>query len=375
MQIALILSVILIALALLSGFFLLWNLPYIPKAKKQQHVYPELSVIIPVRNEEKNIPHLLDSLKKQTLQPKEIIVVDDDSTDRTVEILSHYPVKIKHRDNNVDDTTLVGKTVACYRGAKEATGDWLIFIDADTTFDHENSLLAICEAYRKVEGKGLFTIQPYHRTKKLYEHLSAPLNMIVVAGINAFTPFKERYEVGGAFGPFLMCSTKDYEKTGGHEKTLDSHMDNIAMTKLFQSNGLPIFNFGGKGVLSLRMYPEGPKQWLQGWSKSVANGSSNTHPSVMAAVSLWIAGGFIALFILLLTSLSQWWIGLIISLVTYFAYASQFAWLSRKVGKFPLWLFIIYPILLVAFVIVFTWSFIQVHVLHSVSWRDRKIDV
>lgn len=375
MHVLLIMSIFVILIAIGSGFFMLWNLPYIARYKGEKRGYPAISIIIPVRNEEDNISHLLDSLFAQSLKPKEIIVVDDDSTDRTVEILSRYDVKIKQRDQAIDDPQLVGKTVACYRGARDATGEWLMFIDADTTFDHENSLESICQSFQEKHASGLFTIQPYHRTKRLYEHFSAPLNMIVVAGLNAFTPLKERFETGGAFGPFLMCTSKEYEQTGGHEKTLDSYMDNIELAKVFQTNDLPIHNYGGRGVFSYRMYPEGPKQWLQGWSKSVANGSSNTHPSVMSAISLWVTGGYIAVILLVL---SLWltmpiWTG--ISVFLYACYACQFMWLAGKVGKFPNWLFLIYPVVLSAFVVVFTWSYIQVNVLHSVSWRDRKINV
>lgn len=369
-------GLLMIIFSLISGFFILWKIPYIfSQTFNNPDKIPAISIIIPVRNEERNIINLLDTLKKQSLQPKQIIVVDDDSTDRTVEVVSKYDVEIKIKRQNKEEKELVGKTAACYRGSIEATGELLVFIDADTSFDHKDALKNIIAEFEKLKYSGLFTIQPYHRPVKFYEKLSAPMNMIVIAGLNCFTPLKKRLETGGAFGPFLMSSAKEYKQTGGHEKILGSHLDNFMLTKLFQSHSLPVYNYGGKGTLSFRMYPDGIKQWLLGWSKSIASGSSNTHPLVMSAVGIWITGGLLlpSLIVCSLFLYSTYWLPIFIFLYAF--YAGQFLWLARKVGKFSEWLFLIYPIFLLAFILVYFWSFFQVHILHSVFWRDRKIDV
>lgn len=83
------------------AFFILWKIPYISSQTfNNPDKIPAISIIIPVRNEERNIINLLDTLKKQSLQPKQIIVVDDDSTDRTVEVVSKYDVEIKIKGQN-----------------------------------------------------------------------------------------------------------------------------------------------------------------------------------------------------------------------------------------------------------------------------------
>lgn len=369
-------GLLLIMFSLISGFFILFKIPYISSQKLDDTApIPTISIIIPVRNEEKNIVNLLDTLNKQSLQPQQVIIVDDESTDHTVEVASKYNVEIKIKNRTQNEEELVGKTAACYRGAIGATGELMIFMDADTFFDHEDALRNIIAEFKKLSYSGLFTIQPYHRTVKFYEKLSAPMNMVVVAGLNSFTPLKNVFKTGGAFGPFLMCSAKEYTLTGGHKEILGSHLDNFMLTKLFQDHNLSVYNFGGKGSVSFRMYPEGLKQWLLGWSKSIASGSSNTHPLIMSAVGLWIAGGLIiplSIVFSLLINPSVW---LPAFIFLYFFYAGQFLWLAQKVGKFSNWLFMCYPMLLVSFIIVYSWSFIQVHILHSVSWRDRKIDV
>lgn len=376
MFLLLLVGLLMIILSLASGFFMLWKVPVIPRNKqKVRKQFPSISVVIPVRDEEKNISILLDSLKMQSLQPEQIIVVDDESSDRTVEVASNYDVQVRTKDWNQKEAYLVGKTAACYRGAKEAAGDLLIFIDADTYFDNENSLQNIIIEFQKREFSGLFTMQPYHHTVKFYEKLSAPMNMIVAAGLNSFTPMQSKIKAGGAFGPFLMCSAEEYKLIGGHKKILDSHLDNFMLTKLYQQHSLPVCNIGGKGSVSFRMYPEGPKQWLLGWSKSIANGSAHTHPLVMSAIGTWISGGIILPLLLGFAAYSTALVWTLVLSAFYIFYAAQFLWLARKVGRFSVWLFVIYPILLIAFLIVFTWSSIQVHILHSVLWRGRKIDV
>lgn len=370
------LTIMVIIFALSGGWFVLSELPYISKKEPGNLPIRTLSIIIPVRNEEHTVPKLLDSLAMQSIQPHQVIIVDDDSTDQTVAVASRYDVEIKLKDKQSKKDGFVGKTAACYRGSISATGDWIVFIDADTYFDHQDSLRDICQEFSKHSASGLLTIQPYHITKKLYEQLSAPLNMIVVAGLNSFTILKSHLKTGGAFGPFLMCSAEEYWEIGGHKKILDSHLDNFMLTKLYQSHQLPVRNYGGKGTVSFRMYPEGPRQWLSGWSKSLANGSSNTHPLVMTAVALWIIGGFLIPILIglsLLLSVSIIW--LTTEILMYAVYAGLFYWLAGKVGRFPFWLFLLYPVLLLAFVTVYCWSFIQVHILHTVTWRGRKIKV
>lgn len=89
-----------------------------------------LSVIIPVHNEEKDIGQALESLKQQSLKPKEIIIVDDGSVDSTLKIAKRFNVKILKQNHQ-------GPGKARNLGAKHASGNILIFIDADMTFDKD----------------------------------------------------------------------------------------------------------------------------------------------------------------------------------------------------------------------------------------------
>ncbi len=86
---------------------------------------PQISIIIPTYNEEKNIGRLLQSIEKQSFKAYEIIVVDSDSTDRTVEIAKEHNARVINEKRR-------GVSIAKNRGAREAKGGILYFIDADT---------------------------------------------------------------------------------------------------------------------------------------------------------------------------------------------------------------------------------------------------
>src|SRR4030042_2032162 len=97
---------------------------------------PLISVLIPARNEEENIETCLKSLQKQNYPNFEVIVLDDNSKDRTAVIVERIAAK-DHRISLLKGQPLAegwaGKPFACYQLAEKARGSWLMFIDADTT--------------------------------------------------------------------------------------------------------------------------------------------------------------------------------------------------------------------------------------------------
>ena len=92
---------------------------------------PDVSVIVPARNEEACLANCLRSLVGQAGSSFEVIVVDDHSTDGTREIAESFPVTVINADPLPEGWS--GKCNACWSGAKVAKGKWLLFTDADTT--------------------------------------------------------------------------------------------------------------------------------------------------------------------------------------------------------------------------------------------------
>src|SRR5512147_158891 len=90
----------------------------------------KLSLVIPALNEEKFLPHLLTSLTKQTKQDFEVVVVDGSSNDRTVETARSFCSKLPTLKVIVSEKTRL--PLQRNLGARATTGEWLIFIDADS---------------------------------------------------------------------------------------------------------------------------------------------------------------------------------------------------------------------------------------------------
>ncbi|NLD39169.1 MAG: glycosyltransferase family 2 protein [Desulfatiglans sp.] len=155
-----------LVISLLAGLFLFYGFPTLVTKKKSPILIPKISIIIPARNKENNLPVLLTSLKNQTLLPFEIIVVNDNSTDGTARIAEENGAHVIYSTPLPDGW--LGKPWVCYQGAQQAKGDIFIFLDADTFLEPDGLERIIANH----EGSGVISIFPYHRIKKPYEAFS-----------------------------------------------------------------------------------------------------------------------------------------------------------------------------------------------------------
>ncbi|MBM7662826.1 4,4'-diaponeurosporenoate glycosyltransferase [Bacillus mesophilus] len=354
--------------AVMIGMIMFWSLPVPGFSSRPKESLPFLSIIIPARNEEGRISPLLQSLQEQRFSQFEILVVDDDSSDNTAAVAKSYGAKVLQN-------TGAGKSSACWLGAEQAKGSWLLFLDADTKFTSVDGLTKLLHFYQGKGARGITALQPFHTVERLYEHISVVFNIIVVVGMNLFTIWGSRFKTAGSFGPCILCNRDDYFLSGGHKKIEGAIMDDLELGEAFLEQNLPVRCLGGKGIMSLRMYPEGVGSLVEGWCKSFAIGSKSTHPLVMLMVIFWISGSFIAAGALI-SSIIEWnTTAMIFSGILYILYTIQTAWFASRVGNFRWAVFPLYPILFMFFVGIYLYSFIRVNVFHSVSWKGRKIKV
>ncbi|WP_226672107.1 glycosyltransferase [Rossellomorea aquimaris] len=363
-----VINLILGVLGVIIGMIVFWSLPVPRFTSKQTAGVPFVSIIIPARNEEGRISPLLKSLQEQRFKAFEVLLVDDDSSDRTVEVAERYGVTVLHNNG-------AGKSSACWRGAKEAKGAWLLFLDADTRFMSVDGLRNLLHVYQGKGARGILALQPYHTVERVYEHLSIVFNIIVVVGMNLFTVWRSRFKAAGSFGPCILCNRDDYFLSGGHEKIEGAIMDDLALGEAFLEQNLPVRCLGGRGIISFRMYPEGVGSLIEGWCKSFAVGSKSTHPVVMLMVILWITGSLTSASSLISSMIEGSTAAIIVYGFLYILYAVQTAWFARRVGNFRWWYFPFYPFFFLFFVVIFLYSFVRVNVFHSVKWKGRKINV
>jgi len=300
----------------------------------------------------------------------EIIVVNDHSEDRTKEIAEKSGVEVL--ESLPIPEGWLGKTWACYQGARIASGEILIFLDADTVLE-KNGLKKIIETY--VEKDGVLSIQPYHKMRKLYEQLSAFFNIIMMAGSGAFTVLGRRIKPIGLFGQVVVMRRQYYLDSGGHDKVKGEILEDLAFGSELQKKGVEIHCLGGKSTVSFRMYPNGIRELINGWSKGFAMGAAKTSIPLLILIVAWISGsiGTTRSLIEIIIATNNVQIALYGSL--YILYSVQIYWMLIRIGNFKFYTALFYPIPMSFFVVVFTYSFVRIFLVRSVKWKGREIDL
>jgi 4,4'-diaponeurosporenoate glycosyltransferase len=355
----------------LSGFYFLFRIP-VCKIYSNNLEYPGLTIIIPSRNEEHNIGKLLDSINKQTYKAQEIIVVNDESTDKTKEIaLEKGAIVI---DSKPLPEGWLGKPWACYQGAQMATGELFIFLDSDVEIE-ESGLQKMMDSFvhfaENTPGKNIvMSIAPFHRIKEIYEELSAIFNIIMMGSMNAFTPFRNAGPTG-LFGQSLIVSKENYFKINGHESVRNHILENMFMAEKFKEEQISLKCLGGKGSLSFRMYSNGLRELVDGWSKAFASGAAQIPVLSLINIILWISGGFI-IFILFIKSIidSEY---LYYSLILYTGFSVQMLGMLKRIGSFRLVSSFLYPFHFIFFCTVFTRSMLNKLLKKKIQWKSRNV--
>jgi len=342
------LILLLVTLALWSAGFLLLG-PLRPCGRTRLPASPlSVSVVIPARNEEHNVPTLVRSLASQPVKPCQITVVDDGSTDRTAELARQLGATVIPSQPLPDGWR--GKTWACHQGAKAATGDLLLFVDADTWFEPDG----LARALSGYTG-GAFSVGPYHAVQKTYEDLSLFFNFNMTVGT---VP-------RGLFGQMLLVDRESYRRVGGHETVRGRILENFWLAGQFRAAGIPVRSVAGRGVLSFRMYPNGLAELIQGWTKGFASGAGQTRRGTLFLIVAWMIGLMLAPLGWLVTGDWLRWGA------AYLLCAVQVAWFSRLVGAFRRFTAVLYPVPLIFFFVVFAWSVLRSG--KHVNWKGRKI--
>ncbi len=343
---------LLITLALWAAGFLLQRrlTPAARTLSAQEPLFTpgSVSIIIPARNEEHNLPRLLRSLAAQAQKPHEIIVVNDASTDRTEEVARELGARVIPSQPLPEGWR--GKTWACHQGAHASSGKLLLFIDADTWFEPD----ALARILSEYTG-GVLSLGPYHAIQKPYENLSLFFNFNMIVGTAP----------DGAFGQFLLIDRESYALAGGHETVKSRILENLFLATRFKELGTPVRSGTGRGLFSFRMYPHGLSELVAGWTKGFAAGAGRTPPLILLLVVAWMTGLMLAPIGWLVTGDCLSW-GVVYSLC-----AAQVWFLSRQIGTFDWYAAVCYPAALIFFFALFAWSAFRSG--KRVVWKGREI--
>ena len=230
----------------------------------------KVSVIIPARNEEASIERAVRSVAAQGGVPLEVIVIDDQSQDRTREILeglkSEIPsLRVLGTDSLPDGW--LGKPYALACGAKTASGAWLLFTDADTI--HQAGSLAELRERAEREGVALLSLSPGQLTPTWWEKAVIPLVYVWLARLYSFDAVNDPASpVAAANGQYILIRRDTYERSGGHEAVRDQILEDVALAERVKSSGGRILFLPGARWVETRMYRSFGAMW-EGWTKNL----------------------------------------------------------------------------------------------------------
>jgi 4,4'-diaponeurosporenoate glycosyltransferase len=282
------------------------------------------------------------------VRPREVIVVNDASTDCTARLARQSGAVVLDSQSLPEGWR--GKTWACHQGAQLASGELLMFLDADTWFETDG-LSRVLSSYRA----GAFSVGPFHAVRRPYETLSLFFNFNMTVGT---VP-------DGLFGQMLLVDRDSYLKVGGHEAVRGRTLENFFLAQRFRAAGVTTQSATGRGVISFRMYPNGLRELIEGWTKGFAAGAGQTHRGVLFLVVAWMIGLMLAPLGWAVTGDTLAW-GAAYSLCV-----AQVAWFARQIGRFGWFTALLYPVPLIFFFVVFTRSAMRSG--KQVTWKGREI--
>ncbi|MES2766698.1 MAG: glycosyltransferase [Bacteroidota bacterium] len=219
---------------------------------------PKISVLIPARNEEFPIRRLVESLLKQDYPNYEIIVLNDNSTDKTGEILDKLLKTSNGLLKVINGSELppgwVGKNWACHQLFKAASGELLLFTDADTWYERE--ALSSSVNFLKENSVDFFSVIPFHEMKTWGENVALPfLHFQFVAYLpNELMMKSQNIKFSAANGQFMFFKRSVYQAIGGHETVKNNIVEDIFLARLLKTRGYKIALANAIDIVGCRMY-------------------------------------------------------------------------------------------------------------------------
>jgi glycosyltransferase involved in cell wall biosynthesis len=230
-----------------------------------------ISVLIPARNEEKNIGRILDCLLEQQYKNLEVIVCDDHSSDTTPSILEAY--SRKHEGINWfrgEDLKAgwTGKNFACHQLGRKANGKILLYLDAD--MELKSNSIGFMAAYFKKQRLALLSIFPKQILLTFGERATVPvMNWILLSLLPLpMVRLSPRSSFSAANGQFMMFRDNVYHKLQPHAIVRSSAVEDIAIMRLYKQEGYRCATLLGNNELACRMY-SGYREAIHGFSKNV----------------------------------------------------------------------------------------------------------
>ncbi|WP_445666306.1 glycosyltransferase [Fodinibius sp. AD559] len=243
---------------------------------------PAVTICIPARNEANSIERCVRSAIDQHYPNHHVLVLDDESTDGTSEILAslseHYPDTLTVINGKPKPDDWLGKSWACHQLSEQALGDIIFFIDADTWLEPETTSKVVRTMGSDVVD--FITLWPQQKFGTFWEKTIIPL---VYFALLTLLPTRYIYRspkwlpgflkqkmsplFAAANGQFMAFKKKSYQAIGGHQSVKDNVVEDVGLAKNIKKGGFRMKMYHGKNAVSCRMYKSGKELW-QGFRKN-----------------------------------------------------------------------------------------------------------
>lgn len=319
-----------------------------------------VSILVPMRNEADNVTGVITGLLAQTeLAEREIIVLNDHSTDHTATLLDSYPISVLTGKNL--PSGWLGKNFACYQLSQAAQGDFLVFVDADVRL----TPTAVSAAIGEMERLNWDFASPYPRqiARTFLEVLIQPL---LQWSWFATVPLRiaEKFHVSSmavANGQFFIIRKTAYAKVGGHSAIKSDVLDDIALARTLLKSGFRGGVMEASDIASCRMY-DNARDLINGYRKSLWR----------AFGSIW--GSALAIGFLAISALAPWWFAFHGELIGWIGAGAGV--LSRAIVAIRTrsrWhLALLHPLAIASLIALILWSWWG-KVRGTLTWRERAI--
>jgi len=266
--IALLITFIFLILRFTVTLFNFLSNPKLPRIGK--HYQHKVSILIPARNEHDDILNLLQSIQEQDYPYYEVIVLDDNSTDNTYAVCrgfaDNHP-KFKVIQGKPLPADWLGKNYACHQLAEQATGDYLLFLDADERV--ENSLINSAIHRMNLRGLSLLSLFTNQDMRTPGEKMVVPLMHYILLNL---LPLRlvflvKSASVSAASGQFMMFDAADYNKYRWHRLVKNKVVEDVEIMKLVKVSKLNGEALLANGMISCRMY-KGYNEAVNGFGKN-----------------------------------------------------------------------------------------------------------
>jgi chlorobactene glucosyltransferase len=249
---------------------------------------PCISIIVPARDEERNIRRCIESLLIQDYDNYEVIVVDDGSTDGTGRILAELQATHAHRDrlcvlhlHEELPQGWAGKPHALHMGIQKAHGEWLLFTDADTWHMPNSLRSSITQAL--TEKYDMLTLTATQDLPSFWDRTLIPMAYLYIGMLYPPKSVNNPHsEVAVANGQYILIRHKVYAALGGYARPelRETLLDDRDLACTVKANGYKLCLMDGNGLVHVRMYQSFREIW-SGWRKIAYLGNRGGWPFVL----------------------------------------------------------------------------------------------